>query len=53
MKSEHQIFHEFSTLVTTKWPSLNTHNFGSTWLILKNFVYLESWKEVLQAYQIS
>jgi len=32
---------------------LNTHSFGSTWPILKKLVYLESGKEVLQAYQIS
>jgi len=35
MKSDHQIFYEFSASVNTKWPSLNTHNFGSTWPILK------------------
>jgi len=29
---------------TQKWPSLNTHNCGSTWLILKKMVYLESGK---------
>jgi len=53
MKSDHQIFHEFSTSVNTKWLSLNTHDFGSTWPILKKLVYLESGKEVLQANQIS
>ena len=31
----------------------NTHNFGSTWPILRKMVYLESGKKVLQAYQIS
>jgi len=53
MKSEHQIFHEFSASVNTKWSSLNTHNFGSTWPILKKLVYLASGKEVLHVYRIS
>ena len=48
-----KFFMNFLLQLPQKVAILNTHSFGSTWPILKKLVYLESGKEVLQAYQIS